>query len=194
MTEQNTIQKISYRSEEYNNVISATSDRGTNDQKMILFLGPYLPHKNKALNDIKKNSALNIELVETSEYVSSSFHETKKNLDDLFLDADGNQLFYFLNGDKLCGVYTGFTQSKVKYATPQERYFFEKIKQFQGVVIIDIANVDAADESLLRKSDVNISFPMPKSLFSRFLFGLKNYSFHGYNFRTKRPEKYTEQT
>jgi len=193
MTTNNKIEKVPYDSDEYKNVIGSISDRNTSDNRIILFLGPYLPHKKRALDDIKKNSALNIELVETSEYISSSFHETKKNLDDLFLDAEENQLFYFVNGDKLCGVYTGFTQSKVKYATPQERYFFEKVKHFQGVVIIDIANVDAADESLLRKSDVNISFPMPKSLFSRFMFGLKNYSFHGYNFRTKRPEKYVNQ-
>jgi len=184
--------KIIYNQKGYKETIDSISSASESSTGGLisLFLGRYTPHKQQALDDIANASEFDIQFVETSEYVTASYNETVANIDELFEDADAQTLFYFINGDKLCGVYTGFTQSKVKYATPHERYLFNKIKEFEGALVLDIANMDAVDESLLRVSDAIIYFPLPKSPVQRFLFGLKNYSFHGYEFRTKRPKKY----
>lgn len=180
----------SYNGSEYDSAIKSCIANEGEGVGLAVFLGPYKADKQKSLDYIRDNSSYTIELVETKDFIKDSMNETRTNLDELFAGAGADTLFYFVNGDKLCGAYTGFTQSKVKYATPQEKYFFEKLKAFEGMVILDISDEDAADETVLRAAQVVISYPLPKSPLARFTYGLKNYTFHGYNIKTKRPDHY----
>jgi len=160
---------------------------------LSLFLGVFLPDKKQALNKISDKTGLTVKTIDFNDVVSRSEEETFSNLDRVFNKHKSMQsILYFRNGDKLCGAYTGFTHSRVKYATPQERYFLKKVQEYQGIVIVDITQYTAADKTLRRAAGSVISFPLPDSKMKRFLWHLKNYTLHGFELRSKRPEAYGE--
>lgn len=160
---------------------------------LSLFLGVFLPDKKQALDKISSSTGLTVESIDFNDVVSRSEEETFKNLDEVFdTHQSNNSILYFKNGDKLCGAYTGFTHSRVKYATPQERYFLKKVQEYRGIVIVDITQYTAADKTLRRAAGSIVSFPLPSSKMKRFFWHLKNYTLHGFELRSKRPEAYGE--
>lgn len=160
---------------------------------LSLFLGVFLPDKKGALDKISSSTGLSIENIDFNDVVSRSEEETFNNLDEVFDKfQSSNSILYFKNGDKLCGAYTGFTHSRVKYATPQERYFLKKVQNYRGIVIVDITQYTAADKTLRRAAGSIVSFPLPSSKMKRFFWHLKNYTLHGFELRSKRPEAYGE--
>lgn len=160
---------------------------------LSLFLGVFLPDKKQALDKISSSTGLTVESIDFNDVVSRSEEETVKNLDEVFdTHQSNNSILYFKNGDKLCGAYTGFTHSRVKYATPQERYFLKKVQEYRGIVIVDITQYTAADKTLRRAAGSIVSFPLPSSKMKRFFWHLKNYTLHGFELRSKRPEAYGE--
>lgn len=160
---------------------------------LSLFVGLFEPDKKKALKKVRNYTGKPIEHINIEGLVSKIEKETFRNLDDLFNKyGETDSILYFEQGDKLCGAYTGFTHSKVKYATPQERYFLNKVQKFDGIIIIDISENDNADLTLRRAAHSIVLFPVPKSPFRKLIWSLKHYSLHGYDIRTKRPEEYAE--
>lgn len=176
---------------EYNNFIKNL--RQTDGHHLCLFMGLYEPDKKKALKKISKTTGKDVTRFDFNDIVSKKETETFEHIDRLFNEVvDPDSILYFSNGDKLCGAYTGFTLSKVKYATPQERCFLKKIKKIRGLIIIDIKETDNADGTMLRGAHSIIKFPLPKSPVRRILWHLKHYSLHGYDIKTKRPEIYAD--
>lgn len=160
---------------------------------LCLFLGVYLPDKQEALSKISDTTGLSVATVDFNDLVFKSEEETFRKLDEFFgRHQNSESILYFKNGDKLCGAYTGFTHSRVKYATPQERYFLKRVRNFRGIVVVDITEYTAADKTLRRASDSILSFPLPDSTMQRFFWHLKNYTLHGFELRSKRPEAYGE--
>ncbi|SHF86949.1 hypothetical protein SAMN05443144_11473 [Fodinibius roseus] len=177
--------------EELKNELARTADH--EQHHLSLFLGLYEPHKQKALNEIAAKLDREVETIRTDKLVSTIESETFDNLDTLFSGlSQSDVILYFKNGGKLCGTYTGYSHSRVKYATPQERYFLKKVKQFNGLVIVDIEEFTDADMTLRRAAQSVVSFFLPGSRWQRFIWHLKNYSFHGVELKTKRPEAYGE--
>ncbi|MFH5834147.1 hypothetical protein ACG2F4_18180 [Halalkalibaculum sp. DA3122] len=160
---------------------------------LALFIGLYENNKQKALKEIAKATGKEVLEYDFDDIVSKIERDTVDAVDQLWEEVkDSDAILHFSNGDKLCGAYTGFSHSKVKYATPQERYFLQKIQAFQGLVIIDITEYDSADETILRAADSIIKFPLPSSSLQRFWWHLKHYSLHGFDLKTKRPESYLD--
>lgn len=163
------------------------------EHHLSLFLGLYEPNKQKALDEIAQKLNREVKMIRTEEVVSKIESDTFKRLDELFDTIDQSDvILYFKNGDKLCGAYTGNSHSRVKYATPQERYFMKKVKKFNGVVVVDIDEYTDADKTLRRAAQSIVSFNLPDSKIQRFMWHLKNYTFHGFELKTKRPEAYGE--
>lgn len=193
-TADNKFQKISYGDSTYAELVDHLSSSINEDaHHLSLFLGMYEPNKQKALKELAEKLNRNIQVIDTSELASRVESETFEKLDKFFDGMDeSDDILYFKNGDKLCGVYSSYSHSRVKYATPQERYFLNKVKDFSGLVIVDIDEFTDADKTLRRAAQSVISFTLPKSKLQRFFWHLKNYSLHGYDLKTKRPEAYGE--
>lgn len=193
-TGENNLQNLKFNDSSFPNLLDAlTKAAQEKTYHLSLFLGVYLPDKQKALDTISDVTGLEIATVDFNDLVSKSEDETFRNFDEFFSrHQNSDTLLYFKNGDKLCGAYTGFSHSRVKYATPQERYFLKKSRSYQGIVIIDITEYTAADKTLRRASDSIVSFPLPASTIQRFFWHLKNYTLHGFELRSKRPEAYGE--
>lgn len=168
-----------------------SASKSDDTHHLFLFLGHYDPDKLEAVRELSQAVDLSVEQIDFNDIVSRSETETFVNLDRLFDKyQSGNSILYFSNGAKLCGAYTGFTKSRVKYATPQERYFLKKVQEYKGIVVIDITEYSDADQTIRRAAQSIIKFPLPKSPIKRFLWHLKHWSPHGYDLKTKRPEVY----
>ncbi|HKK44677.1 MAG TPA: hypothetical protein VJ964_04100 [Balneolaceae bacterium] len=168
-------------------------EKDTHKHHLCLFLGLYEPNKKLALNQLASKLGRKITTIDTEKIVSKIESETFENLDDIFDDLHHSKdIIYFKNGDKLCGTYTGYSHSRVKYATPQERYFMNKVKDFEGLVVVDISEFTDADKTLRRAAQSIVTFTLPNSIFKRFFWHLKHYSFNGYDLKTNRPEAYGE--
>jgi len=193
-TGKETLHNLTFNDSSFQNLLDALSESvQQKSHHLALFLGVYLPDKKKALKKIADVTDLQIATVDFNDLVAKSEKETFQHMDDFFSrHQNTGSLLYFENGDKLCGAYTGFTHSRVKYATPQERYFLKKVRSFQGVVIVDITEYTAADKTLRRAANSVVSFPLPDSAIQRFVWHLKNYTLHGFELRSKRPEAYGE--
>lgn len=193
-TPENKFRKISFGDSNYQELVdhlSANIDK--KEHHLCLFLGMYEPNKKEALKNLEQKLNRSVEIIDTSQIVSKIESETAENLDKLFDDLNQkDSIIYFKNGDKLSGVYTNYSHSRVKYATPQERHFLKKVKEFNGLVIVDIEEFADADKTLRRASHSIVSFTLPNSILKRFWWHLKNYSLHGYQLKTKRPEAYGE--
>ena len=193
-TPEKKFENVSYGDSTYKELIdhlSSTIDENTHH--LSLFLGMYEPNKQKALKELEKKLNRSVEIIDTSKLASRIESETYEKLDKFFDERDqSDDILYFKNGDKLCGVYSSHSHSRVKYATPQERYFLNKVKNFKGLVIVDIEVFTDADKTLRRAAGSVISFTLPDSIIKRFFWHLRRYSFHGFELKTKRPEAYGE--
>lgn len=185
---------LSYRNDDFDafaNELSKNAEK--KHHHLSLFLGLYHPDKKNALQKIAQTTGLSIQRLDFNDLVSKSETETAKNLDTVFGKYENSASFlYFENGDKLCGAYTGFSHSRVKYASPQERHFLKLVQEFQGVVIVDISEYSAADKTIRRAAQSIVRFDLPESKLQRFMWHLKNYTLHGFELRTKRPDSYGE--
>lgn len=191
-TPKNKFQNVSYGQQEYDQLLEHLVDDVKKDRHHLsLFLGIYTPNKQKALEQLEDKLDKKVTIVDTAELASRIESETFEKLDQFFADMnESDDILYFKNGDKLCGVYTSNSHSHVKYATPQERYFLQKVKTFNGLVIVDIEEFSDADKTLRRAAHSIVSFTLPESKFKRALWHLKNFSPHGFELKTTRPEAY----
>lgn len=191
-TTENKFQNISYGDSNYSKLLDHLRFQiDKNNHHLSLFLGLFEPNKEKALNELEEKLGRDVKVIDTSELASRIESETYEMLDNFFDNMDQSEdILYFKNGDKLCGVYSSYSHSRVKYATPQERYFLKKVKNFKGLVIVDIEEFTDADKTLRRAAGSVISFTLPDSKWKRFFWHLKWYSFHGFELKTKRPEAY----
>lgn len=179
-----------YKSSEYQSKIEDLFSGGIS-QTLLSFIGPYMPDKTSAVKAISEQTDRTIKHFDLKELVHKSTDITLENITQAFQDADPrHDLYLFTNGANLCGNYMGNTFSKIKYATPEERYFLDQIEAFDSITVVTIRSDDAADETIKRKSDAIIHFPLPSSPLKRFSWKLRNYTFHGF----KLPDERTEIT
>jgi len=193
-TPSDTFKKVSFNDSSFDNLVDhLTTEIDKQAHHLCLFLGLYKPNKKKAVEKLATKLDRNVQYVDTSELVTRIESETIDNLNNFFAGLNqSDDILYFRNGDKLCGAYTGNSRSRIKYATPEERYFLKKVQAFNGLVIVDIEEFTDADKTLRRAAHSIVSFTLPDSTISRFFWHLKNYTFHGCELKTKRPESYMD--
>lgn len=192
-TPEDTYKNITFQGPGFGELADHLSGLAENEHHLSLFLGVYEPDKKRALEKLRQATGKSVETVDFEELVSRNEEDTYEALDRLFeRHRDSAPILYFRNGDQLCGVYTGFTHSRVKYASPQERYFLQKVKEYRGLVVVDISEFTAADKSIRRAAGSIVRFTLPGSPLKRFMWHLKNYTLHGFELRSKRPEAYAD--
>ena len=181
-------------SDAFNQLIEHLADQQSQEgSHLSVFLGLYEPDKKRAVRALSEATGMPIENIDLYEEVSKIETETYANIDRIFdRHEDSDSILYFLHGDRLSGFYTGYTFSKVKYASPQERYFLKKVRSHSGILIIDIQEYDDANQTLKRAAHSIVRFPLPKSWLKKMIWQLKHFSLHGYDIRAKRPESYDE--
>lgn len=185
-------QDVTFGDDSYDNLLNHFHNNFSDQPyHLCLLIGKPEDHKEEALNDIAEQTDREIFVVDANEVISKVETETYEKLDHVFAQYNsGNSLLYLKNGSRLCGSYMGYTQSSVKYATPQERYFFKKVQEKGGLFVVDIAVSDDTDNTIRRAAQSIINFPPPQSGLKRFFWRLKKVGVHGHEIKTDRPEHY----
>ncbi len=180
---------IQYGSESYKKLLSEIeNDTKSNRFHLILLVGESKKKKQDTLDEIEKHTARNFKQTDANELISPNETKTRERLDELFDNySSQDAMLYITNGANLCGAFTGYTLSRVKYATPQERYFLKKIQAVSGLIIIDFKDANEVDRTLCRAANSLVTFELSNSFFKRFIWNLKNISVQGSNLSTKRP-------
>ncbi|WP_148897998.1 hypothetical protein [Fodinibius salinus] len=191
-TPEKKFKNISYDHSSFDDLVEYLVNHNKSDiHHLSLFLGVYSPNKKKAVEKLGAKLDRDIQYVDTADIVSRIESETMANIDNFFEGfTQSDHILYFKNANKLCGVYVGNSHSRVKYATPEERYFLQKVQAFSGLVILDIEEFRDADKTLRRAAKSVVSFTLPDSNFKRFFWHLKNFSAHGCDLKTTRPDAY----
>lgn len=178
---------MEYKDQAYSDLISKLEAKFVESKKevdtynLLTFVGDYEPNKIHAVEDISKRLKQSVKSIDISNIITDHLKETYNNIDEFFDKAKPHsELLYIERGEYFCGMFTGHTLSKVRYATPQERYFLRKLDNYDGLVIISVNDYDYIDESLMRTSDAVVEFPLPDSFLKRLAWKTKTYTFHGY--------------
>lgn len=192
-TAEDKFQDVIYKGDQYEKLLEKLTDPlEQQDYHLCLLMGTYAKRKDEALEDISDSSGLDIHSVDVNEIIIREETASYENIDYLFSTLDTeNALLHLQNGSRFCGVYTGYTQSRVKYATPQERYFLKKIQELGGIYIIDIYDPNDADNSIRRAAQSIVWFNKPESRLKKLFKKVRNQlTVHGFELPNDRPAGY----
>lgn len=177
---------IEFNSTAYNEFIR--NYRNADHKQVMVFAGDFDQNRNYAVDQVKRETLGNIVEIDLNEIITPFEEETYTNIDDVFAGIpDDTSLLIFRNGSMLSGVYTGFTYSAVKYATPQEKYFLNKLGDLTCHVLLDFDHVDQVDRMIQRVADICVQFRAPSSLIERVAWWAKNIRVNGSNLPSPRP-------
>jgi hypothetical protein len=158
---------------------------------LCLLIGEAKKAKKRALTQVAEKSGLELLSVDANDIIIQNEEECKQNIDSLFENFNPEkQLLHVKNGSRFSGVYIGNTLSKVKYATPQERYFLKKVKENGGLFVIEIDETDDAERTIRRAAQSIVNFPPPRSGLKKMIWNLKQVSLQGSHLKNDRPKKY----
>lgn len=130
--------------------------------------------KNKVDNDICE--------IDLKTVVSAVESESFEKIDAMIKSLGSEKYVWLSNGDVLDGVYTGYSSSVRRYATPQEKYLLKKIKNTEKVYFIALEDEHTVTNFLRRHAQTLITFHYP----STFLGKLKQITLHGSSFSSSR--------
>ncbi len=189
---QTAFRDITYGDDHFNDLLMHLQDGFPEEAyHLCLLIGECSKQKRKAFQQIAESSGREVVEAEANSIITQNEAQCRKNLNDIFERfSPDEQLLHLKNGSRLSGVYTGHTLSRVRYATPQERYFLQKLQEAGGLFVIDIDSEAGADNTILRAAQSIVNFPPPQSGLKKLLWNLKQISVQGSHIDNKRPEQY----
>lgn len=156
--------------------------------QIIVFAGNFAENRKYALSQFESETFGDTKKILLSDYISVSESDTYAKLDSLFEEIKSiESLIVFKEAEQLCGIYVGHTNSVVKYATPQEKYFIKKLKELKCSAILEFENEYNLDKAIVRAADAVVRFKVPSSLLERIVFAITQIKVHGSNFPSRRP-------
>jgi hypothetical protein len=184
-------QDITYPEEGFKKLLKYfENDFSANDFHLCLLIGDVEAAKKKALKSIAGKTDREIYSVDANDIVTQNESESRQNIEDLLEDFDPEeQLLHLQNGSRLSGVYIAHSLSRVKYATPQEKYFIKKATETGGLFVVDIDEPEEAGRTIRRAAQSIVNFPVPKSGFKKILWGLKHFTLQGSHLKNDRPRE-----
>ncbi|MEX0844122.1 MAG: hypothetical protein WD022_02530 [Balneolaceae bacterium] len=155
---------------------------------LIVLAGSYNTNRKAALDELKREIIGEAVEIDLADIITPYEEESYRNLDEI-IDAidDDVPLVIFRNAEQLNGVYTAFTYSIVKYASPQEKYFLAKVKEINAPVVLEFKDLDQLDRMVVRKADAVILFKAPSSFIDKLVWKVQNVHVHGSRFLSPRP-------
>ncbi|MTI88071.1 MAG: hypothetical protein FH748_08895 [Balneolaceae bacterium] len=179
---------IEYNSTEYQQFLKDFRSSDEKKNQLIVFAGVFSTNRNYAIEELKREVIGETLILDLSEIITPYEEESYQNIDTaLEKVTPDTPLLLCKNAQQLCGAYTGFTSSTVKYATPQEKHFIKQIKALECPVLIDFENEDQLDKTIVRSADTVVLFKEPTSFFERIAWKIKQIKVHGSSLPSPRP-------
>jgi len=149
---------------------------------LTLLAGKNRGAKRDFINKIKKQAGNDIVEIDLRDVITTVVEESRENIDRMISSLESEKYVLLTNGDQLGGVYTGFSYSVRRYATPQERYLLKKISEAGKIFILDLDDIHTVNNLMKRHAHTLITFDYPET----FLGKLKQVTFNGHTFSSKR--------
>lgn len=181
--------ELSYSDNEINSLFSKLKKLNVDKSYYLtLLIGPFQKGKNNLLKDAASKLAEEIYSVNLDQVITTNEEETYKNIDNLFelINKQGTKYVHFSNGDRLSGVYTGYSSSVERYATPQERKFLKTINECEKVIFLELKDRHNLNPTLRRMTHTIIKFDEPMSFVDKILWKVKQIRVHGSEFESSR--------
>lgn len=177
-----------YNSVNYKEFLKKFRNYDSAKHNLIVFAGPFHTNRNAALDELKREVMGEVVEVDLAEIITPYEEETYQNIDAALEAIDQKApLIIFRNAEQLNGAYTGFSGSIVKYATPQEKYFLQKVRSIQAPIVLEFKDFDQLDRTVVRTADSVVYFRPPSSLIEKLVWKLQNVHVHGSSFLSPRP-------
>jgi ATPase family associated with various cellular activities (AAA) len=127
-----------------------------------LFCGASGTGKTLAAEILARELRLDLYKIDLAGVVSKYIGETEKNLDRIFVAAEGaNAILLFDEADALFGKRSEVRDSHDRYANLEISYLLQKMEQFEGVAILATNLRQNLDDAFLRRLAFTVQFPFP---------------------------------
>ena len=185
----NTENTFEYNSPKHKDFLKKFRQTDSSEHMLIVFAGSFDTNRKEAIDELKREIIGEAVEVNLAEIVTPYEEESYANIDDCIKEIDREApLVIFRNSEQLNGVYTAFTSSAVKYATPQEKYFLKKIREINTPVLLEFKDLDQLDRTVSRTADFVVLFKPPSSLLEKVAWKVQNIRVNGSNFLSPRPQ------
>ncbi|GEM46025.1 ATP-binding protein [Deinococcus cellulosilyticus] len=102
--------------------------------------------------------------VDLSKVVSKFIGETEKNLDEVFEQAESQDVILLLDeGDALLTQRTAVGNANDRYANLETNYLLQRLEHYEGILLITTNASDRIDAAFQRRMDLTIDFPAPRA-------------------------------
>ncbi|MAL16476.1 MAG: hypothetical protein CL670_10135 [Balneola sp.] len=177
-----------YNSLNYKEFMKKFRNMDSSQHSLIVYAGAFTTNREASIDELKREVIGEAVEIDLAEIVTPYEEESYKNLDECFAAiSDDAPLVVFRNAEQLNGVYTGFSSSIVKYASPQEKYFLRNVKKVKAPVVMEFKDLDQLDRMAQRTADAVVLFKSPSSLIEKLAWKVQNLHVHGSNFLSSRP-------
>lgn len=149
---------------------------------LTLLAGENNSAKESFFKKIKQAFGDDLDVVDLRTVVSAVEEESYINIDEMIASISNKKYILFTHGDELDGVYTGFSSSVRRYATPQEKYLLKKITSSEKVYFISLEDQHAVTNFMRRHAQTLITFEYPSTILGR----LKQITLNGSSFSSNR--------
>lgn len=178
------VERISYQDKKVDSLVQKMTNVELDASYYLLVLaGKNRSAKKQVLDKLKKES-VDFHTVDLRDVISTVEEDTYQNIDAMFKNLpESPRHLYLKNADVLSGEYTGFTYSSVRYATPQEKYLLDKIRNSERIIVIELLDKANITKAFERTAQKVIECDYPKGLIGR----LRQITLNGHTFENKRP-------
>lgn len=129
---------------------------------VALFAGPSGVGKTLAAEALAGSLSLDLYQVNLATVVDKYIGETEKNLERIFVAAEGvNGVIFFDEADALFGKRSEVSDAKDRYANVEVAYLLQRLESFGGVAILATNLRTNVDEAFTRRLDALVDFPEP---------------------------------
>jgi len=177
------LQTLKHSDKEVSSFINSLSGMNVEESYYLTVIaGANRSAKKGFYNKIKKQAGNSFKEIDLRKVITTELDETSKNLDELFSSLSSEKYVWLSHGDQLGGVYTGYSYSVRRYATPQERYLLDKIAESGKLFFLDLDDIHTVNNLMKRHAQMLITFEQPTSFIGK----LKQITLNGSSFASSR--------
>ncbi|CAN5166577.1 hypothetical protein BH23BAC3_BH23BAC3_24490 [soil metagenome] len=178
-----TLQMLKHTDDEISSFLKNLSEQKPGKKyNLILLAGKNKSAKNDFIRKVKKQAGDQFIEIDLRQVISTIVEESKEKIDEMIKSTGTGKYVLLQNGDQLGGVYTGYSYSVRRYATPQERYLLKGISETDHAFFLDLDDIHTVNSLMKRHAQTLITFEYPSSLLGR----LKQITVHGHTFASNR--------
>jgi hypothetical protein len=136
----------------------------------VLFAGDSGTGKTMSAEVVAGDLGLDLYTVNLATVVDKYVGETEKNLERIFVEADGvNAVLLFDEADALFGKRSEVRDANDRYANIEVGYLLQRMETFDGLAILATNLRANVDDAFVRRLDMIIDFPSPDARLRRAL-------------------------